>query len=96
MGRWDQDKRPDNELLADFKNLQLTLLHCKDKRKSTLGKFEIEKKDSEIKELYQELRELYERSNNRILELMYQNKAHGFETFAWFLMLSEKTKENLK
>ena len=43
-----------------------------------------------------ELRELYERSNNRILELMYQDKAEGFETFAWFLMLSEKTKENLK
>ena len=61
-----------------------------------MGKYEIEKKDSEIKELYQELRELYERSNNRILELMYQDKAEGFETFAWFLMLSEKTKENLK
>ena len=96
MGRWDQDKRPDVELLADFRNLQLRLLHCKDKRKNSLGKFEIEKKDSEIKELYQELRELYERSNNRILELMYQDKAEGFETFAWFLMLSEKTKENLK
>ena len=96
MGRWDQDKRPDVELLADFKNLQLRLLHYKDKRKNSLGKFEIEKKDSEIKELYQELRELYERSNNRILELMYQDKAEGFETFAWFLMLSEKTKENLK
>ena len=96
MGRWDQDKRPDGELLADFKNLQLRLLHYKDKRKNSLGKYEIEKKDSEIKELYQELRELYERSNNRILELMYQDKAEGFETFAWFLMLSEKTKENLK
>ena len=96
MGRWDQDKRPDVELLADFRNLQLRLLHCKDKRKNSLGKFEIEKKDSEIKELYQELRELYERSNNRILELMYQDKAEGLETFAWFLMLSEKTKENLK
>ena len=96
MGRWDQDKRPDVELLADFKNLQLRLLHYKDRRKNSLGKYEIEKKDSEIKELYQELRELYERSNNRILELMYQNKAQGFETFAWFLMLSEKTKENLK
>ena len=96
MGRWDQDKRPDVELLADFKNLQLRLLHYKDRRKNSLGKFEIEKKDSEIKELYQKLRELYERSNNRILELMYQDKAEGFETFAWFLMLSEKTKENLK
>ena len=96
MGRWDQDKRPDVELLADFRNLQLQLLHCKDRRKNALGKYEIEKKDSEIKELYQELRELYERSNNRILELMYQDKAEGFETFAWFLMLSEKTKENLK
>ena len=96
MGRWDQDKRPDVELLADFQNLQLRLLHYKDRRKNSLGKYEIEKKDSEIKELYQELRELYERSNNRILELIYQDKAEGFETFAWFLMLSEKTKENLK
>ena len=96
MGRWDQDKRPDVELLADFRYLQLRLLHYKDRRKNSLGKYEIEKKDSEIKELYQELRELYERSNNRILELMYQDKAEGFETFAWFLMLSEKTKENLK
>ena len=96
MGRWDQDKRPDVELLADFRNLQMRLLHYKDRRKNSLGKYEIEKKDSEIKELYQELRELYERSNNRNLELMYQDKAEGFETFAWFLMLSEKTKENLK
>ena len=96
MGRWDQDKRPDVELLADFRNLQLRLLHYKDRRKNTLGKYEIEKMDSKIKESYLELRELYERSNNRILELIYQDKAEGFETFAWFLMLSEKTKENLK
>ena len=96
MGRWDQDKRPDVELLTDFRNLQLQLLHCKDRRKNALGKYEIEKEDSKIKESYRELRDLYERSNNRILELMYQDKAEGFETFAWFLMLSEKTKENLK
>ena len=96
MGRWDQDKRPDGELLGDFKNLQLRLLHYKDKRKNSLGKYEIEKKDSEIKELYQELRELYERSNNRILELMYQDKAEGFETIAWFLMLSEETQKRLR
>ena len=96
MGRWDKDSRPDDEFFGEFRDLQLRLHHCKDKRKSTLGKFEIEKKDSEIKELYQELRELYERSNNRILELIHQDKAEGFETFAWFLMLSEKTKENLK
>ena len=96
MGRWDQDKRPDVDLLADFRNLQLQLLHCKDRRKNALGKYEIEKEDSKIKESYQELRELYERSDNRILELIYQDKAEGFETFAWFLMLSEKTKEKLK
>ena len=96
MGRWDQDKRPDIELLADFRNLQLQLLHTRDRRKNALGKYEIEKADSKIKESYQELRELYDRSNNRILELIYQDKAEGFETFAWFLMLSEKTKENLK
>ena len=43
MGRWDQDNRPDVELLADFRNLQLQLLHCKDRRKNALGKYEIEK-----------------------------------------------------
>ena len=96
MGRWDQDKRPDVELLADFRNLQLRLLHCKDRRKNALGKYEIEREDSKIKESYQELREIYERSENRILELMYQDKAEGFETIAWFLMLSEETQKRLR
>ena len=96
MGRWDQDKRADVELLADLRNLQLQLLHCKDKRKNAFGKYEIEKMDSKIKESYLELRDLYERSNNRILELMYQDKAEGFETFAWFLMLSEETQKRLR
>ena len=96
MGRWDQDKRPDVELLTDFRNLQLRLLHYKDRRKNTFGKYEIEKMDSRIKESYQELRELYERSNIRILELIYQDKAEGFETFAWFLMLSEDTQKRLR
>ena len=96
MGRWDQDKRPNVELLADFRNLQLQLLHCKDRRKNALGKYEIEKADSKIKESYQELREIYERSNNRVLELIYQDKAEGFETFAWFLMLSEETQKRLR
>ena len=96
MSRWDQDKRPDIELLTDFRNLQLRLLHYKDRRKNTLGKYEIEKIDSKIKESYLELREIYERSNNRILELIYQDKAEGFETFAWFLMLSEETQKRLR
>ena len=96
MGRWDQDKRTDDELLADFRNLQMQLLHRKDRRKNALGKYEIEKMDSRIKESYQELRELYERSNIRILELIYQDKAEGFETFAWFLMLSEETQKRLR
>ena len=96
MGRWDQDKRPDVDLLTDFRNLQLQLLPCKDRRKNALGKYEIEKEDSKIKESYQELRELYERSNNRVLELMYQDKAEGFETIAWFLMLSEETQKRLR
>ena len=96
MGRWDQDKRPDVELLADFRNLQLRLLHCKDRRKNALGKYEIEKMDSKITESYQELRELYERSDNRILELIFQDKAGGFETFAWFLMLSEETQKRFR
>jgi hypothetical protein len=96
MGRWDKDKRPDVEILADFRNLQLQLLHCKDRRKNALGKYEIEKADSKIKESYQELRDLYERSNNRILELIYQDKAEGFETFAWFLMLSEDTQKRFR
>ena len=96
MGRWDQDKRPDVELLVNFRNLQMQLLHCKDRRKNALGKYEIEKEDSKIKESYRELRELYERSNNRILELICQDKAEGFETFAWFLMLSEETQKRLR
>ena len=96
MGRWDQDKRLDVELLTDFRNLQLQLLHCKDRRKNALGKYEIEKEDSKIKESYQELRDLYERSEKRILELMYQDKAEGFETIAWFLMLSEETQKRLR
>ena len=96
MGRWDQYKRLDVELLTDFRNLQLQLLHCKDRRKNALGKYEIEKEDSKIKESYQELRDLYERSENRILELMYQDKAEGFETIAWFLMLSEETQKRLR
>ena len=96
MGRWDQDKRTDDELLADFRNLQMQLLHRKDRRKNALGKYEIEKMDSRIKESYQELRELYERSNIRILELIYQDKAEGFETFAWFLMLSEDTQKRFR
>ena len=96
MGRWDQDKRTDDELLADFRNLQMQLLHRKDRRKNALGKYEIEKEDSKIKESYQELREIYERSDNRILELIYQDKAEGFETFAWFLMLSEETQKRFR
>ena len=52
--------------------------------------------DSKIKESYLELKELYERSNNRILELIYQDKAEGFETIAWFLMLSEETQKRLR
>jgi hypothetical protein len=96
MGRWDHDKRPGVELLANFRNLQLHLLHCKDRRKNALGRYEIEKMDSKIKESYQELRELYERSNNRILELIFQDKAEGFETFAWFLMLSEETQKRFR
>ena len=96
MGRWDQDKRPDVELLADFRNLQLRLLHFKDRRKNALGKYEIEREDSKIKESYQELRDIYERSDNRILELIFQDKAEGFETFAWFLMLSEETQKRFR
>ena len=96
MGRWDHDTRPDVELLAEFRNLQLQLLHCKDRRKNALGKYEIEREDSKIKESYLELRELYERSDNRILELICHDKAEGFETFAWFLMLSEETQKRLR
>ena len=96
MSRWDEYSGTDIELLADFRNLQMQLLHCKDRRKNALGKYEIEKEDSKIKESYRELRELYERSNNRILELTSQNKAEGFETIAWFLMLSEETQKRLR
>ena len=96
MGRWDEYSGTDVELLADFRNLQMQLLHRKDRRKNALGKYEIEKEDSKIKESYRELRDLYERSNNRILELICQDKAEGFETFAWYLMLSEETQKRLR
>jgi hypothetical protein len=96
MGRWDKYSGSDEELLREFRNLQLRLLHCRDSRKSALGVYEIEKIDSKIKESYQELRDLYERSNNRILELIYQDKANGFETFAWYLMLSEDTQKRFR
>ena len=56
----------------------------------------IEKEDAKIQDSYQEIRELYEKSNNRILELIYQDKAEGFETIAWFLMLSEETQKRLR
>ena len=79
MGRWDQDNRPDVELLADFRNLQLQLLHCKDRRKNALGKYEIEKEDAKIQESYQEIRELYEKSNNRILELIFRTRQKGLK-----------------
>ena len=96
MGRWDKYSGSDEELLREFRNLQLRLLHCRDSRKSALGVYEIEKIDSKIKESYQELRDLYERSNNRILELIYQDKANGFECFAWYLMLSEDTQKRFR
>jgi len=34
MGRWDEYDGSDAELLADFRNLQIRLLHQKDRRKN--------------------------------------------------------------
>ena len=48
MGRWDEYSGTDIELLAEFRNLQLRLLHQKDRRKNALGKEAIEKVDSKI------------------------------------------------
>ena len=96
MGRWDQDKRPDVELLADFRNLQMQLLHRRDRRKNALGKEEIEKVDSEIKKLYQEMKELYERNHKRFQFSEFMRKTKGFECFAWFLMLSEETQKRFR
>ena len=93
MGRWDKDTRPDTEVLGEFRNFQLRLLHCRDRRKNALGTCEVEKIDSKIEELYHELRILYEKNHKRMQELMSQEKSDGFESFAWFLMLSENTRK---
>ena len=93
MGRWDNDRRSDAELLADFRDLQLRLLHQKDRRKNALGKEAIEKVDSKIKELYQEMKELYEKNHERFQSSEFMRKTKGFECFAWYLMLSEDHKK---
>ena len=93
MGRWDNDRRSDAELLAEFRNLQLRLLQQKDRRKNALGKEAIEKVDSKIKELYQEMKELYERNHERFQSSEFMRKTKGFECFAWYLMLSEDHKK---
>ena len=96
MGRWDQDKRPDDELLGEFRDLQLRLLHCKDRRKNAVGKYAVEKIDSKIKESYQELRELYEGNRNRFYDVINWQESNGFECFAWYLMLSEDTQKRFR
>ena len=96
MGRWDNDRRSDAELLADFRDLQLRLLHQKDRRKNALGKEAIEKVDSKIKELYQEMKELYERNHERFQHSEFMRKVKGFECFAWFLMLSAETRSRFR
>ena len=96
MGRWDNDRRSDAELLADFRDLQLRLLQQKDRRKNALGKEAIEKVDSKIKELYQEMKELYERNHERFQFSEFMRKTKGFECFAWYLMLSEDTRKEVK
>ena len=96
MGRWDNDRRSDDDVLVEFRCLQMRMLHHKDKRKEALGRYEVEKIDLEIKESYQELRELYERNYMRIQNLMCSNKAKGFERFAWYLMLSDETQKRFR
>tara|TARA_Y100001936_G_scaffold186768_1_gene184689 strand:- start:4989 stop:5279 length:291 start_codon:yes stop_codon:yes gene_type:complete len=93
MGRWDTDTRTDTEVLGEFRALQLSLLHHRDRRKNALGTCEVEKVDSKIEELYHELRNLYERNHGRMQDLMSQERSDGFESFAWFLMLSENTRK---
>ena len=96
MGRWDEYSGTDAELLAEFRNLQLRLHHQKDRRKNALGKEAIEKVDSKIKELYQEMKELYERNHERFQFSEFMRKAKGFESFAWYLMLSEDTQKEVR
>ena len=96
MGRWDNDRRSDDDVLVEFLCLQMRMLHQKDKRKEALGRYEVEKIDLEIKESYQELRELYERNHKRMQNLMSSNKAKGFERFAWYLMLSDETQKRFR
>ena len=86
MGRWDEYSGTDAELLADFRDLQLRLLHQKDRRKNALGKEAIEKVDSKIKELYEKNHERFQFSE-------FMRKAKGLECFAWYLMLSEDHKK---
>ena len=95
MGRWDKDMRPDVEFFEEFRDLQLRLHHCKDKRKNALGREAVEKIDSETQNLYQEIRDLYVRNNDRFRGV-YWDKATGFESFAWYLMLSDETRKRFR
>ena len=96
MGRWDNDRRSNEDVLVEFRCLQMRMLHHKDKRKEALGRYEVEKIDAQIKESYQELRELYERNHTRIQNLMCSDKAKGFERFAWYLMLSAEPQKRFR
>ncbi len=95
MGRWDKDTRPDDEFFGEFRDLQLRLHPCKDKRKNAFGREAVEKIDSETQNLYQEIRDLYVRNNDRFRGI-YWDKATGFESFAWYLMLSDETRKRFR
>ena len=43
MGRWDNDRRSDDDVLVEFRCLQMRMLHHKDKRKEALGRYEVER-----------------------------------------------------
>ena len=96
MSRWDEDKRPDEEIMSEFHDLQLRLFHCKDRRKELTGSCEIGKEDSTMKDLYLELRHLYERNRGRFYDVLIRNDAVGFECFAWQLMLSEESRKRFR
>ena len=55
----------------------------------------VEKIDSETQNLYQEIRDLYVRNNDRFRGV-YWDKATGFESFAWYLMLSDETRKRFR
>jgi cell division septum initiation protein DivIVA len=94
MGRWDKELSQE-DILMEIHNLQMKLFHRKNRRKYAMGRKEVERIDSKIKNSYQKMRELYERNLDKF-QSDYWDKANGFECFAWYLMLSDDTQKRFR